>query len=157
MKKLTLVLTLAMLIGGCAGLRQPSICDEITSPSILCEIAAKHDVRLEDIGTALVVINKIAIIEEAYSREDAIEVLEELLLLLDKGALSYAMFRLEVYKRAEKYAGLIEVAESYFWTFQSQRSFIYREDRRILRSWLTEQIESLTQDTPGEVSMGSLG
>jgi hypothetical protein len=143
MKKPMLVLMLAMLMGCALLSKAPSICDDLEGPSLMCEIAAKHNVRLEDIGNALVVINEIAIIEEAYSKEDAIEVLKEIRLLLDKGALSYAMFRLAVYEKAEKYAGLIEVAESYFWTFQNQRSFIYKEDRRILRDWINRQIERL--------------
>jgi len=142
-KYITLFALLAMV--GCAGMQTlPSICDTIEpSESVLCSIAERSGVRLEDMGTVLILANMVAIKEGLYTKADAIDVLSELHALLDKGALSYVMYRKEIYKYIADYPGLISVAEEYLSQFAGYYQFIYTKDRDILRGWIDKRIAEL--------------
>ena len=139
----TILLMSTIWLAGCAMPRQPSVCDRITDPSLLCDMAAHYNVRLEDIGAVLVAVNAVAIGEGAYMRKDARNVLSELLLMLDEGAVSYVMFKAGIESRLKKYPGLLDVSRGYLEYFTGRHAFIYKRDREILRRWLARQIERL--------------
>ena len=110
-KKLMLVLMLAMLAGGCAGWSTaPSVCDNPPSKSYICEAAHELDLRVELVGDALIAINTAAISFDAYTKEDALIVINGL-----RGALtepiSYTVFVLELDRYLLRYPGLIEVVK----------------------------------------------
>ena len=120
----------------------PSVCDDLSEPSLLCQTAAKFGVRLEDIGGALVIANTVAIAAGTYTKADALEVISELRSgLMDP--ISYIAFRTNISLYVYKYPGLLEVAQMYIKQFTSTQD-ILDTDRKLLIDWLDVQIESLS-------------
>lgn len=144
MKKTIIIGFLLFLLAGCAGLQRASVCDTIVGPSELCQIAAKqgNGVRLDDVGDLLIVANVAAIEAGFYTREKAIQVLEELRDILEN-PVSYAWFKGQVYLRVDQYPGLLEVATVYFSELGSLSRIMYASDQRILRDYLEKQIKVL--------------
>lgn len=136
-----LAAALVMLLAGCAGNR-PSVCDGIQpGDSLLCQIAADHDIQLEDVGLALVAVNAVAIGEGLYTRDQAQEVINRLLLALD-GSITYAVFRDRIMEYTEKYPGLLDVAQTYLDRFALSKQ-IRETDRDILRTFLQKRLKAL--------------
>ncbi len=146
MKKILFVLffIIMMMITGCGTLPTTTdVCSTTTEPSFLCEMASKNDVKLEQIGMTLVLVNAVAIGEGAYSREDAVKVLKSIRDNIEY-PVSYMFFRDEIKWRLEKYPGLFIAAEIYLNQMDSTK-IMYPFDRAILQSWLDTQIRSLEQ------------
>ena len=61
------IFVFALFLVGCLGNDRPSVCTDITEPSLLCEIAVKHGVRLETVGNTLIIVNSVAIAKGVYS------------------------------------------------------------------------------------------
>ena len=140
-KSICTILILILVLVGCAG-RLPTVCDEVKGPSLLCDTAERYGVRLEDVGNGLIIANAIAIAEGLYTIDEAVEVMTELRDILDD-PITYVTFKVEVYKRMEKYPGLIEVATVYFDELGGMAKEIYPIDRKLLVGWLDKQIKTL--------------
>jgi len=141
MKRLfLLVIGICFLLSACA-LNLPSKCEQITEPSMLCQMAEEHQVRLEDIGNILIVANAVAIGEGLYTREQAIEVMMDLKYILEN-PVSYLFFKGEVEKTLIKYPGLFEVAQIYMTELTSPQ-IMYSTDREMLSNWLGDRIAGL--------------
>lgn len=143
MRKCLLLFGLFFIISSCASVSKlPSVCDSITTPSEICKLSDQLGVRPEDIGNALIIANAISIGQKLYTREQAAEVLTELLAILDN-PVSYAFFKSEVYLRVEEYPGLLEVATSYFSILGASTDIMYRADRFMIKGFLENQIAIL--------------
>jgi len=129
---------------GCASVgTRPSVCDTITEPSLLCEYSAEIGVRLEDVGTGLIVANAANIgLFKLYTTEQAVKVMKEIRAILDN-PVSYAYFKGQIDQRLSQYPGLLQVAEAFFDTLGAQTQIMYRTDRDILIGFLDKQIEIL--------------
>ena len=142
MKNIAMILALVFLTSCSTIGMRPSVCDDLSEPSLMCQTAAKFGVRLEDIGGALVIANTVAIASGTYSKADAVEVLSELRSgLLDP--ISYFAFRTNISLYVNKYPGLLEVAQMYINQFTSTND-ILGTDRKLLLDWLDKQIEALS-------------
>lgn len=128
---------------GCATLGSaPSVCDDLTEPSLLCLTAAKFGVRLESIGGALVAVNTAAIALGEYSKADALRVISDLRSgLLDP--ISYVAYRTNISLYVDRYPGLLDVAQMFIGQFTSTND-ILSTDRKLLIDWLDIQIASLS-------------
>ena len=135
-------LAVTALVAACISTgNRPTVCNQIEGPSILCQVATEHGVRLEDVGNGLILVNALAISEGAYTRADARQVLSRLLDALD-GSVTYAVFKSRIQQATESFPGLLDVAKSYLDEF-SLSNQVYDADREILRTWLTNRIKSL--------------
>lgn len=143
MKKSFLILLLiaVMMTVGCVFNDLPSVCDQLEDKSYLCEIAQKHDIRLESVGTILVVANAVAIGEGVYTSTDALQVMQSIRCVLDQ-PISYLFFKDKVQGLTEKYPGLLEIADIYLNEFMSTQTMFVR-DREILQGWLDKRIARL--------------
>jgi len=141
MNKFIIVLLMALVVAGC-GFNFPSVCDNMTEPSLMCDIARKYNVRVEDIGNVLIVTNAIAIGEGQYTKEQAVGVFREIRSLLDN-PITYMALRGGIYDRLERYPGLYEVSDIYLGEFTALVD-VYPADRGMLISWLDERIVNLT-------------
>jgi len=145
MKKLVVFLCLILAVGavgfGCAS-RLPSVCDDVTGPCLLCQTADKYNVRLEDIGNGLILVNMVAVNQGLYSVDDAKGVMESLLSALDGSSLTYALFKDKIIEYTKDYPGLLSVTSAYMDEFALSQ-YIYEADREILREWLKGWIQSL--------------
>lgn len=131
----SVLLCLAMV--NCAGFANlPSVCDDLKE-SVLCDLAAENNIRLEDIGAVLIVANYAAIGQGYYTKEQASAVMTELRDLL-KNPVSWTVFKVQVYAQVD--AGIIKVADDYFSLLKSYTEMMYNEDRRILIDFLNDQI-----------------
>lgn len=144
MRRLLIITMLIMffcLIGCATG---PSVCDSIApGDSVLCDAVAGEEYQLEDIGNALIIANALAIGEEIYTREEAIEVCQELIELLNS-PITYAKFKLGVDEELSDYPGLKDVVDLY--TSDSViDSDMYIIDRGIIIDWLTERIAEMEE------------
>jgi len=75
MQRLFIILTLCLLVGCASWAEIPSVCDNMEpGQSVLCDIAKRHDIRLETAGDLILVVNLRAIQAGAYSKEDALYV-----------------------------------------------------------------------------------
>jgi len=140
MKKLFASVLVCFMLIGCAG-KMPSVCDNLID-SKLCEISGKMNMRLEDVGNALIITNAIAIGEGLYTKEDALEVLHFLNDSVNEGGISYALFVELVGDAVAKYPGLFEVFQAYFNALVSAQ-IISPTDQQILSGWLSRQITNL--------------
>lgn len=143
MCKLFLVVFAMSTIGGCGALAtMPSVCDSVDpGESVLCDLAKDNKIRIEDVGNAFIFVNAIAIGEGVYTKEEAVEVCQALLDVLDT-PITYIALRTELLDQVQKYPGLLEVAQSYMAIFNVDED-IYRKDRDLLIKWLNERIGSL--------------
>jgi len=143
MKKLTVFLVVVMLsLSACAG-KMPSVCDQLID-SRLCEISGKMNMRIEDVGNALIITNAIAIGEGLYTKEDALKVLNTLNDTVVEGGISYELFVTLVGDSIAKYPGLFEVFQAYFNALVSTQ-VISPTDQQILSGWLERQISALSR------------
>jgi len=133
MKKLILVAYCLILVACVTISKKPSVCITVDQPSYLCEVAEKHDIKLEDIGVILVIANAVAIGEGAYDVDDAINVLDNLIEAV-QNPVSYLFIKSEIKKHTMKYPGLFIVAEVYLDEF-SNPQIMTRFDQDILLSW----------------------
>ncbi|MCG8643228.1 MAG: hypothetical protein MI862_26115 [Desulfobacterales bacterium] len=135
-------LAVTALVAACISTgNRPTVCNQIEEPSILCQVATEHGVRLEDVGNGLILVNALAISEGVYTRADARQVLSRLLDALD-GSITYAVFKSRIQQATESFPGLLDVAKSYLDEF-SLSNQMYDADREILQTWLTNRIKSL--------------
>jgi len=133
MKK-SIILVLCLTLAACVTIsKKPSICTTTDQPSYLCEVAEKHDMKLEDIGIILVIANAVAIGEGTYSVDDAIKVLDNLIEAVEN-PISYIFVKSEIKKYTMKYPGLFVVAEVYLDEF-SNPQIMTKFDRAVLLSW----------------------
>ncbi len=121
--------------------KRPTICDRVEGPSILCQVAEKNGVRLEDVGTGLILVNAVAISEGVYTKSDAKNVLGKILQALD-GPVTYVFFKEHIIRSTEAFPGLLDVATVYLEEFSLSKK-MHDADRDILRVWLTNRIKSL--------------
>ena len=132
---------LALLVSGCGIMSGPSVCDDTTEASILCDLSAKAGVRLENVGNMLIIVNAVAIGEGAYSTDDALGVLEGLRGFVDN-PVSYLSIKNEVVNVVSKYPGLFTLTGIYLQGFNSP-AVLSEKDRRILTVWLDNRIRGL--------------
>lgn len=130
-----------LLMAACAG-SLPTVCDEISpGESVLCDIANKQGIRLEDVGLGLILVNSVAIKEGVYTRDQARGVVEKLLSCLD-GSVTYALFRDRIQEYTAGYPGLLEVTQAYLYQFSLSKQ-ISQTDREILTAWLNNRLKEL--------------
>ena len=139
---------------GCAGWQNmPSTCDKYTEgESVLCGLADKIGVRLEDIGNVLIVANTVAIGEGVYTKEQANEVFTGIINLLggpsDRAFITYDQFRQGILDIAGKYPGLVMVASSYLDMFLGQQQIITPVDKEMLVKWFEARIQVVDRQFP---------
>jgi hypothetical protein len=137
-----MALVAIMLATGCGILNNlPSVCDDKSSPSLLCDVAEKNDIRLESAGLGIIIVNAALIGEGVYTREQAVSVLIEVRNVFEK-SVSYVFARGEMNKALNKYPGMVEVASMFLNEFDSSK-IMYRKDREIMITWLDNRIKSL--------------
>ncbi|MCK5611389.1 hypothetical protein KAR91_56485 [Candidatus Pacearchaeota archaeon] len=141
MKKLFVLVMLVAIVGCSSMTNQLSVCDTITQPSYLCEIANKNNIRIEDVGNILMVANLLAIDQGVYTTAQALSEMKSIRDFLDNPVSYLAVLNL-VTDSTSKYPGLFIVASIYIKQFNSSR-IMYSKDQAILRSWLDLQIETL--------------
>jgi len=131
------------LIFGCAHLPgAPSVCDDIKGRSLLCQMSEQSGVALEDIGNAFVIANAVAIGEGLYTKDQALDVMQEFLRFLE-APVSYVFVRNTVKQYTDKYPGLLVVSQMYVDRFISGR-IMYKDDQEILKAWLAKQVKTLS-------------
>lgn len=141
-KLLWLALAGILVVSACTSSgNRPTVCEQIQEPSILCQVAKEKNIRLEDIGNGLILVNAVAISEGVYTRGDAKHVLEKLSQALD-GPVTYVLFKDQIIKYTNAYPGLLDVAMVYLDEFSLSKR-MYEADRDILKTWLTSRIKSL--------------
>ena len=141
-KKIGLLLVIvALLVSGCGLMSGPSVCDDTTEASVLCDLSLKAGVRLENVGNMLIIVNAIAIGEGAYSKQDALHALEGLREFIDS-SVSYVLVKSKALEIVDKYPGLFTLTELYLQGFDST-SLLSAKDQRILTTWLDNRIRSL--------------
>lgn len=140
---LAILLTASADLYGCGMMSEaPSVCDSIAAgDSHLCTIAAKTGMRLEDIGSTLIVANAVAIGSGAYTQDQARQVLVGLRAGLDN-PISYLAMQGAVRQALDKYPGLFIVATAFLNQFNVDQ-VIGPVDSGILKSWLDRQIATL--------------
>jgi len=144
MKKLLFLVAFVFIVflTGCLTLTDaPSVCDEVTEPSILCDLATEIDVRLETVGNAMIVVNAVAIAKGVYSEDDAREVILKLIEILDAG-ITYALFAERLVEVTDGSPGLMEVADVYLSQLQIKTP-MYPIDKKILKAWLEKRLAYL--------------
>ena len=152
MKKIIIFMAIVAMVSGCAQFKQltgtkpyPECNESISNDSVLKNIAIAHEVCLEDVGNALIMTNAFLIGREVYTREQALEVVNKWMAMLEIEKTTYQEFRKEVYNQVKKYPGLFEIAEIYFLHFSKITAPILPEDRKILTVWLNERVIPLLQ------------
>lgn len=130
-----------LLLSGCIFPDLPSTCDDAPDESVLCSIASKSNMRLEDVGGAMIIINSVLIAEGAYTKADAQMVISLLLDSLTK-SVTYAIFKDKFLTYSKSYPDLVKVADCYLETFSLQKQMC-QFDRSLLIYWLTERLEKL--------------
>lgn len=157
MKKLLVAafLAIALVFTGCAGLgldNLPSKCDVLTERSVLCELADKAGVRLEDVGNVLIVANTVAIGEGLYTKAQAQEVFKGIVRLLGgpdpdtRAFITYAELRDGIMKLVNKYPGLFLIAESYLDMFMQKQEFITEWDKKTLVNFFSNAADAMERD-----------
>lgn len=139
---LSFVLVLALLLAGCGTIFDlPSVCDDKTERSVLCDLADSTGIKLEDIGRSLIFVNAVAIHEGEYTKEQAIDALKEIRQVIDN-PVSYLFFKTELEKSFAKVPGLFEVTEDYINNFVNPQ-IMHDKDREILMAFLDNRIDEL--------------
>lgn len=134
---------IAVAVSGCAMFKDmPSVCGN-AERSVLCDISAKYDLRIEDIENILIIANSVSIGEGLYTKDEALKVLKKLKSLLDT-PISYADFAGAIGDSVSKYPGLIEVISIYFNEMCTIKQLIYAEDVKIFCDLLQRQINILS-------------
>jgi hypothetical protein len=143
MKKILVMFAiLAVCTFGCA-IDGPSVCDDIEQgESVLCDAMKDSKYRIEDVGNALIVANIIAIGEGVYTREDAVELCEDVITLLEN-PLEFVSIR----KLNEKYPGLLDIVQIYVGSSFDIDMGLYPTDRKILIKWFKARIDSMSVPT----------
>lgn len=135
---------LVVMLAGCSLLPSgPSVCDDKSSPSLLCDIADKSGIRLETVGNMIIIVNRVAILSGQYTNAHAATVLKNIRQAIEN-PVSYIFFKAVVENNIGKYPGLFDMASSYISEFISP-DIMHRKDRFILISWLDNRIIDLEQ------------
>jgi len=133
-----LVLALAIVTSGC---KRESICNSIEpGDSVLCDIAAENDLHLETVGQLIMVANLRAIKEGAYTKEEAVEVLQEI-----KDVLIFQVSAQTLHNMAAQY--VVDYPEllllsPYVGELDTPR-LLTDADRKLLTTWIDGQIDLL--------------
>jgi len=150
MKRFMLFLcTLAITFTGCANLpirALPSVCDtQITAEgkSYLCEISNKYNIRLEDVGNGIILVNHLVIEAGVYSKEDALIVIEDIKSLLES-PISYIAFKMNIYEYIDASPSLLNIMDIYIDEFISEE-YMLKRDRKYLIFWLNQNIDLLNR------------
>ena len=146
MKKISLILVmfLLFLVAGCSPMfNGPSVCDDKTSPSLLCDIADNNGVRLESVGDLIIIVNMVSILGGQYTNDHAVTVLKNIRQSIEQ-PISYAFLKAVIEENAGGYPGLFDMANSYISELISPE-IISTKDRFILIGWLDNRIIDLEQ------------
>ena len=135
MKYLLLIIGMALSLSACST-TQPSICDT-TTDSYLCQIADTVNVRLEDMGNMLVVVNRGAILSGQYTVDESLLALKGIRLALSD-PISYFAFQ-RVVRETVGSTELLLVATTVISHFTSNQEML-DADRAILIGWIDKQI-----------------
>ena len=114
MKKFLLVLiAMSIMFTGCSlkGIL-PSACDNNIEESFLCDMADRFDIRVEDIGNGIIILNSILIDKNVYTLEQSYEVVHNIKIVLDD-PLSWFDLGKEIKENTAKYPGLYEISSLY--------------------------------------------
>ena len=147
------VLLAAVTFTGCTGFQEwygslPSVCDEIPAgESVLCGLADKAGVRLEEFGSALVAANSVAIGQDLYTVDQYKEVINKILDLMgyegERSFITYEQLREGIYKIASTYPGLVEIATSYLDMFIGQSGVVTVADKDIITKFLVASLHKV--------------
>jgi hypothetical protein len=129
-----------IFIYGCANMgvgKLPSVCDALEGPSVLCDMAEKTGMRIEDIGIGIAIVSTVCIREDVFSKEDALKIITSIGDSLDIG-ITYSIFKQLVEQNAKNYPELIIVVESYAPYFDSML-YISKADKSMIKYWIEKQ------------------
>ena len=145
MKKLFIIAIIVFLVPSCITLDKilPSHCDDLKSPSYLCQFAQEKDMRLETVGTILAIANDVAISKNKYTKEQAVSVLKQLKSFIE-GNVSYIAFFDKFDSITAKYPGLFMLAGISVESLKMPK-IMYIADRDILLYWINQQISILNR------------
>ena len=115
-----------------------SICDTIQTESVLCQLAEKKGMTLEEIGTAIVIVNYAAIRADVYSAGSAIEVLKQMKAVISR-PVSYSYLRKWLLGTLLNAPELVEISEM----FPNTPLIMYNADRDILIGFIDRHISNL--------------
>ena len=143
MKKLLVVFAIiCLLVSSCTWYQsRPSVCDNLSEKSLLCMLAAKTGIKLEDMGTGLIIVNSILIAEGKYTQEQALEVVTTLRDILKK-PVTYLYFYANVKDYLEKFPGLMLVDLDLLDELANSQ-VMHNPDRELLLNWLNTVIGDL--------------
>ena len=126
----TLVMAMALLSGCLSG--GPSVCDNQSTP--LCDAAERAGVRLENVGTGIIIMNAVAISQGKYTESDALVVLYEFKKALEN-PIPYALALAKV----NEYPGLFTIS-TVFRNELKSTDVMHNLDRKILMDWVVNRI-----------------
>jgi hypothetical protein len=134
MKKL-LILAVCLTLFSCAGLqKQKSVCDDMTEPSVLCELAAQQGIRLETYGDFLLVINLRAIKQGAYEQYKASLFFNELREKLNTSPVAAVDLKKFVLQRVAEIPELLLVSP--YLTYMDSPQILTNKDVEMLNWWI---------------------
>ena len=133
--RIILFFLLSMVLGACAGL--PSVCDDTSIKSRLCDGTVKAGVRLESVGFALKLAVVGAINTGAYSGPEVVAVFKEAVELLD-GPIVCSILK----SRLDKHPLLFEPIAPYLKALAID-DVMYQKDRELLLSWINSILNIL--------------
>lgn len=138
MKKILFTL-LFVFTCGCITSSLPTICDQVTGESYLCQVAKEKNIRLEDIGTGIVIVNTIAI-KKGYIDADSAEMIILSILEILEEPITYIVFKNCLDYHEKEFPELLTIVKEYSSLFAANK-LIYEEDKKIIRNWLNTQLE----------------
>jgi hypothetical protein len=119
----------------------PSACDTITEgDSLLCDLATKNGVNLETVGTLIMVLNLRAIKQDAYTKQQALGVLQGF-----KNGISFNMRGVDLMNLAmayvDEYPELLLVAP--YISYLDTDDFVKPKDVELLNAWLDNMVKTV--------------
>lgn len=146
----------AVLLSGCAGMGPlknvpppPSICDN-TQPedSLLCALAHKYGVRLEDVGNIMVLFNVAAIEQNAYSAAQSRQFFNNLRTVLAADGITGQNIMVYVLRSLKGSPALVAagilVVSPYIQYLDTQEVFT-ATDKTWLNKWIDDQLALISQ------------
>ena len=139
-----IILAVILSISSCSAIKKipviqgTSVCEAINGGSLLCHVAEKHNMTLEQIGTIIVLVDYSAIRSGVYSKDTAINVLAQIEAVLEK-PVSYAYLKQWLVGTLANKPELIEITDM----FPSSPLIMYETDRSILRGFIERHLDSL--------------
>jgi hypothetical protein len=138
-KKTFAMVAVLLFSVSCTGL--PSVCDNKTEESKLCDVAEKYDVRMEDAFFGIRAANAVIIHFDGYTKSQAQKVLIDMRALFESPVTYIAAWG-EIGEITKEYPDMIEFAKPFAEAFVDTRIML-RKDRAIMVQLISDLLSDI--------------